>query len=53
MLFQKELQQAKEFLEYFKKEFEKVRAEQRDMAERILKIEQDITEIKKILKKEL
>lgn len=52
MLFQKELRQAKEFVEYFKKEFEKIRAEQRDVAEKIHKIEQDITEIKKILKKE-
>ena len=52
MLFQKELQQAKKFLEYFKKEFEIIRAEQKDMAERICKMEQDIMEIKKILKKE-
>ena len=46
MLFQKELQQAKEVLEYFKKEFEKMRVEQAETAEKIRKIEQDIKEIK-------
>ncbi|MCY4513060.1 MAG: hypothetical protein OXB86_05170 [Bdellovibrionales bacterium] len=47
MLFQKELQQAKEILEYFKKEFEKMRVEQAETARKICKIEQDIMEIKK------
>ena len=54
MLFQKELQQAKEVLEHFKREFEKMRTEQAQTSEKIRKMEQDITEIKNhILKRDL
>ena len=51
MLFQKELAQAKEFLEYFKKEFEKMRLEQIEMMKKVGRIETDIAEIKKQLSK--
>ena len=51
MLFQKELAQAKEVLEYFKKEFEKMRLEQIEMMKKVSRIETDIDEIKKQLSK--